>query len=109
VVSTNSTATYTLTCTGPGGSTAKSVTVSVTASATQLTLNWIDNAGGAAIFKIERRTGPTGVYAQIATTSTGAIEYVDTTPVTGTTYCYRVRASNAGGDSDYSNEACRTP
>jgi hypothetical protein len=108
IVLTASTATYTLTCTGAGGSTARSVTVTVTGGPAQLTLSWVDNAGGTALFKIERKTGVSGTYAQIATTGPGAIGYVDATTATGTTYCYRVRASNANGDSDYSNEACGT-
>jgi hypothetical protein len=109
VVLTTTTRTYTLTCTGAGGSAAKSVTVTVTAAPVQLTLNWTDNAGGGASFKIERKTGTAGTYAQIATTSAGAVTYVDTTPAAGTTYCYRVRAWNQDGDSGYSNEACGVP
>ena len=109
VVATAATATYTLTCTGAGGSTAKSVTVTVNGGPGRLTLTWDDNADGTAIVKVERKTGSAGAYAQIAATGAGATEYVDTTPVRGTMYCYRVRASNANGDSDYSNEACRTP
>jgi hypothetical protein len=108
-VLTASTATYTLTCTGSGGSTAKSETVTVTGGPAQLTLTWVDNAAGTAIFKIERRTGASGTYAQTATTGAGAIDYIDVTVVTGRTYCYRLRASNANGDSAYSNEACGTP
>jgi hypothetical protein len=109
VVLTASTATYTLTCAGAGGSAAKSVTVTVIGGPARLTLTWVDNAAGTAIFKIERKTQAAGTYAQIATTGAGAVEYVDATPATGTTYCYRVRAANANGNSDYSNEACATP
>jgi hypothetical protein len=109
VVLTASTRTYTLTCTGPGGTAAKSVTVTVMVGPTQLTLTWVDNAAGTAIFKVERKAGASGTYSQVATTAAGAVQYVDATPVTGTTYCYRVRASNAFGDSMYSNEACATP
>ena len=58
---------------------------------------------------MERKTGPTGTYAPIATTGTGATTYVDSTVVAGTTYCYRVSASNALGGSGYSNEACGLP
>ena len=72
----------------------------------QLTLNWVDNSGGVARFIIERRTGTTGTYAPIATTGTGITTYKDSAIVGGTTYCYRVKASNASGESGYSNEAC---
>ena len=74
--------------------------------AAHLTLDWVDNAGGTANFIIERRTGTTGTYAWIATTSPGITTYTDSAVVAGTTYCYRVKASNAFGDSGYSNEAC---
>ena len=79
------------------------------ASAAQLTLNWVDNSGGTAYFTIERRTETTGTYAPITTTGTGTTTYADPTAVVGTTYCYRVKASNAFGDSGYSKEACGSP
>jgi len=72
----------------------------------QLTLNWVDNSGGAARFIIERRTGTTGTYASISTTTAGVATYKDSAIVGGTTYCYRVKASNASGESGYSNETC---
>jgi hypothetical protein len=55
---------------------------------------------------VERKTETTGAYAWIAATGTGITTYTDSTVVVGTTYCYRVQASNASGNSDYSNEAC---
>src|SRR5262249_49509662 len=70
----------------------------------QLTLEWVDNSGGAARFIIERRTGTTGTYAPIATAATGVTTYKDSAIVGGSTYCYRVKASNASGESGYSNE-----
>src|SRR5207248_4539782 len=76
------------------------------ASAAQLTLDWVDNSGGTAYFTIERKTETTGTYAPIATTGPGTTTYADPGGVAGTTYCYRVKASNAFGDSGYSNEAC---
>ena len=76
---------------------------------TQLTLDWVDNTGGTANFVVERKTGPTGTYARIATTCIGVTTYTDLAVVAGITYCYRVKASNAHGESDYSNEAGRSP
>jgi hypothetical protein len=72
----------------------------------RLTLNWVDNSGGVAKFIIERRTGTSGTYAPIATTGTGITTYTDAAIVAGTTYCYRIKASNASAESGYSNEAC---
>ena len=79
------------------------------ASAAQLRLDWVDNSGGTAYFTIERKTETTGTYAPIATTGTGISTYTDPAGVAGTTYCYRVKASNVLGDSSYSNEACGSP
>jgi hypothetical protein len=77
--------------------------------AAQLTLTWTDHSGGQTAFAIERKTGPGGVYAPIGQSAAGVATYVDTTVATGTTYCYRVRAFNEAGTSDYSNEACTNP
>jgi len=74
----------------------------------QLTLDWVDNAGGTANFLVERKTGTTGTYARIATTGIGVTTYTDLAVVAGITYCYRVKASNALGESSYSNEACKS-
>ena len=79
------------------------------ASAAQLTLDWVDNAGGTAYFTIERKTDIIGTYAPVATIPPGVTTYVDTTVVAGTTYCYHIRASNALAGSGYSNEACASP
>ena len=59
-------------------------------------------------FRIERRTGTTGTYAEIAALGVNAASYTDVNLANGTTYCYRVRAYNAGGASGYSNEQCAT-
>jgi hypothetical protein len=74
----------------------------------RLTLTWVDNSSGTAKFIIERRTGTTGTYARIATTAPGVTTYTDLAVAAGTTYCYRVKASNALGESAYSNEACKS-
>jgi hypothetical protein len=77
--------------------------------AAQLTLSWVDNSGGQATFGIERKTGTTGTFAEIAQQSAGVASYVDTGVTAGTAYCYRVRAFNGAGTSAYSNEACGSP
>jgi hypothetical protein len=72
-------------------------------------VSWVDNSDGTAAFKIERRPGTAGTYAQIATTGVGVTTFVDTTVVAGSAYCYRVRASSPLGNSAYSEEACGSP
>ena len=77
-------------------------------TAAQLTLSWSDNSNNEDGFRIEKRTGTTGTYAEIAALGVNAASYTDVNLANGTTYCYRVRAYNAGGASGYSNEQCAT-
>src|SRR5262245_44658613 len=76
------------------------------AHASQLQLSWADNSGGKASFRIQRKTGTTGTYAQIALRSAGITSYTDTSVLNGTTYCYRIQAYTATKVSPYSNVAC---
>lgn len=80
----------------------------VPTSSTQINLTWVDNASNETGFKIERKTGAGGTYAQIATVSIGVTAYANSGLIAGTTYFYRVRATNAAGDSAYSPEASAT-
>jgi hypothetical protein len=77
-------------------------------TAAQLTLSWSDNSTNEDGFRIERRMGTTGTYAEIATLGVNAASYTDVNLANGTNYCYRVRAYNALGVSGYSNEQCAT-
>ena len=88
--------------TAPGNLTASAI------STTQINLSWVDNATNESGYKIERKTGAGGTYAQIATVGANATSYNDTGLTTGTTYFYRVRATSSSGDSAYSNEASAT-
>lgn len=100
-----------LTTGGGGGTPPPSAPSSLAASAvasTRVNLSWRDNSTNETGFKIERKTGSNGSYAQIATASAGATTFADTSAAAGTSYVYRVRATNAGGDSGYSNEAAAT-
>lgn len=70
----------------------------------QIDLNWVDNADNETSFKIER--GLDGInFGQIDTVGADVTSFNDTSVAESTTYYYRVRASNAGGDSSYSNTA----
>lgn len=79
------------------------------ASATAVNLNWTDNSSNETGFKIERKTGTGGTFAQIATVGAGIKTYQNSGLTTGTEYCFRVRAYNVAGDSAYTGEACATP
>jgi fibronectin type 3 domain-containing protein len=56
-------------------------------------------------YKVERSLDGSTGWTQIATTSADATTYRSSGLAAATEYFYRVRASNAGGDSGYSNVA----
>jgi hypothetical protein len=75
-------------------------------SATQIGLRWQDDGGTEDGFRIERCSG-TGctAFSQVAVVAHDVTSYVDGGLARNTSYSYRVRASNAGGVSTYSNTA----
>jgi hypothetical protein len=77
-------------------------------SSSQINLGWQDNSNNESLFKIERKTGTGGTFSQIATVGADVTSYPNTGLAQNTQYCYRVKASNGGGDSAYSNESCAT-
>jgi fibronectin type 3 domain-containing protein len=81
-----------------------------TASSTQAVplgahVTW-NAAPGASSYKIERKLGAGGMYTQIGTPASTSFD--DTGLATQSTYYYRVRATNAAGDSAYSSEVSIT-
>jgi hypothetical protein len=75
-------------------------------SSSQINLAWTDNASNETGFSIERApdvAGGAGTYAPIATAGANITSYFDTGLTASTSYWYRVRAVNAGGNSTYSN------
>src|SRR5229473_5696965 len=76
--------------------------------AAQLTLTWTDASMNEDGFKIERKAGTTGTFAQVATVGANVTSYIDSSLSGGAPYCYQVRAYNTAGDSAYSNQACGT-
>lgn len=78
-------------------------------STTQINIAWTDNATNEANYVVERKKG-TGSYAVVATLSADTTAFNNTGLSKNTTYTYRVKATNGGGDSAYSNEAsAKTP
>ncbi|MBL0739818.1 fibronectin type III domain-containing protein [Chryseolinea lacunae] len=73
-------------------------------SASQVDLGWTDNADNETAFQLERSLTATTGFALVATLSANVTTYSDATPAANTTYHYRVRALNAGGNSAYSAE-----
>ena len=80
-------------------------------STSQINLAWTDNSTNEDGFLIERATdngGSPGTWAQVATVGANVTTYNDTGLSINTTYWYRVRAYNSGGDSDYTTPASAT-
>lgn len=81
--------------------------VATAASYSQINLTWADASTNEANFLIERSTNAVN-FSQIASVGAGVTGYSDLGLTGSTTYYYRVRASNAGGNSAYSNIASTT-
>ena len=69
-------------------------------------LLWLDRADNEDGFRIERKVSPTGAFASLAAVGANVEAYTDPTVDSGVTYCYRVKAFNAAGESEYTNEVC---
>ncbi len=76
----------------------------VAASTTQIDVSWSDNAGNELGFRIEGSADGSS-WSQIATVGANVTTYSATGLTPNTSYFYRVRAYNAGGNSGYSNTA----
>jgi hypothetical protein len=94
--------------TPPSVPAAPSSLVAAATSSSQINLGWTDNATNETGFKIERKTGIGGTWGLIATVGADVTAYSNTGLAAGTTYYYRLRATNAAGDSASSNEASAT-
>jgi fibronectin type 3 domain-containing protein len=70
----------------------------------KIRLNWVDNSSNETGFKIERSTDGVN-FAEIATLGANIVTYQNTGLTSGVRYYYRLRATNAAGDSAYSNTA----
>jgi hypothetical protein len=74
-----------------------------TLQSNRVIIAWTDNSNNETGFKIQRK-GDTGAYVDVATTGANITTYNDFGLTDGTVYYYRVCATNAAGDSAYSNE-----
>ncbi|GAB3287956.1 zinc-dependent metalloprotease family protein [Hymenobacter tenuis] len=82
------------------------LTPTLTNNVASIDMLWLDKSGNETGFEVERaRNG--GAFARIATVPANITAYTDQVSTNGT-YCYRVRAVNATGNSAYSNESCQT-
>jgi fibronectin type 3 domain-containing protein len=72
----------------------------------QVSLSW-GASQGATVYTIWRKTGATGTYASVGTSTTTT--YTDKPLVNGTTYYYKITAGNGSCDSDFDVEQDATP
>jgi hypothetical protein len=77
------------------------------ASSSQINLSWTDNSNNETGFKVERSKYGTR-FNQIAARGANVTTYSNIGLAASTTWYYRVRAYNGGGNSDYSNVASAT-
>src|SRR5262249_48895349 len=107
--STAATGTFTVTVTGTSGSLTHTTTISLTVASSGLpaapsnltatagkkavTVNWTDNSNNESGFKVERSTDGVN-FNQITTTGANVTSYKNVGLTSGTTYYYRVRATN---------------
>ncbi|HVP90035.1 MAG TPA: SBBP repeat-containing protein [Terriglobales bacterium] len=75
-----------------------------TVTSSEVDLAWTDRSTDETGFKVERKTGASGTWAEIGTVGANVTDFPDTGLNEGTTYVYRVRAYNSIGDSGSSNE-----
>jgi hypothetical protein len=79
------------------------------ASSTQINLAWSDNSANEDGFRIERCQGAACTnFVEVAQTAANQASYSNTGLAANTSYSYRVRAFNSGGNSSYSNTASAT-
>lgn len=69
---------------------------------TQVTLQWQDHSSNELNFLIERTMG-NAAFKQISVTQSNQNQFTDKSTKAGVSYVYRVRATNAVGNSGYSN------
>ena len=74
----------------------------------RLAVSWTDNSNNEDGFVIERSLSSGAGYSVLTTTAQNAESFVDTSVARGTTYYYRVKATNQNGDSAYIGPASAT-
>ena len=82
--------------------------LSATVEGGQASLSWTDSSGNETSFVIERSVDG-GAFASLPSpVAAGSTSFTDTTLVEGSSYSYRVRASNDFGDSAYASSVIVT-
>ena len=80
----------------------------VAVSSFSVDLAWTDNSYDEDGFRVERKTGVDGTWAQVGSAGPDVAAFRDSGLTDDTTYFYRIGAFNNAGESSYSNEAGAT-
>ncbi len=73
-------------------------------SASEVDLSWWDMSADETGFEVERKTGATGTWSRVLTTTANVSAINDIGLTAGTSYVYRLRSVNVSGASAYSSE-----
>jgi hypothetical protein len=92
----------------PSGLSSPSNLIAATISSSQIILTWQDNSDNEDGFKIERASGGTTNFMQIASLQADTTSYQDNNLSPSSCCSYRVRAYNVDGNSEYSNTVTAT-
>jgi C1A family cysteine protease/predicted secreted protein len=104
--STSNTAnTLTSACSGPP---AAPTNLQTTPSSRRVALSWVDNSTNESGFKIERSPDGTSDWKQIGTSLANVTTYNDSSVSCASAYYYRVKATNAAGDSATASSSMTT-
>jgi phosphodiesterase/alkaline phosphatase D-like protein len=76
-------------------------------SNTTMDITW-ENVSNETGYKVFRSPTSNGTYSQIGTTSANVCSYPDQGLSQNTQYCYKIKAYNGNGDSDFSPSDCAT-
>lgn len=79
-----------------------------TDSQTEISLSWKDNSNDEEGFKLERSEKNSNNFVEIAEFPANSVSFSDKNLKSNTTYFYRVRSYNAGGNSEFSNQESTT-
>lgn len=82
--------------------------IATTVNDQRIDLSWGDQSDNETGFRIERALSAAGAFSEIDLVGANVTNYSDTGLNGDTEYCYRARATNATGDSDYTNVSCAT-
>jgi hypothetical protein len=74
-------------------------------SSVQVKLTWKDNSSNEAVFLVEIASAYAGPWSRVGIVSANTTSYTKSNLTSGSTYYFRVRASNRTGASPYSNTA----